>query len=144
MTQHYLNQSTNLQLLQAMCKVHGAKMSPARERRLQGELQILPEQLNQPKEASQDHTLKQDNLYRTCMQEEVAHPLQQRPMEFSKHQPCYQEWLQENHTMGRTLAELQTSKTWRLPWQVLAATSISQTCSLPRKGLDGNLTRDSN
>lgn len=119
MTQHYLNQSTNLQLLQAMCKVHGAKMSPARERRLQGELQILPEQLSQPKEASQDPTLKQDNLYRTCMQEEVAHPLQQRPMEFSKHQPCYQEWLQENHTMGRTWQSCKPARLGGFPGRCL-------------------------
>lgn len=101
--------------------------------------------LSQAKEASQDHTLKPDNLYRTCMGEEVAPPLQQMPMEFSKPQPCYQEWLQANHTMGRAWQSFKPARLWRLPWHVLAATSISQTCSSPRKGLDwGKQTRDRN
>lgn len=44
--------------------------------------------LSQLKEAAQDHTLKPDNLYRTCMGEEVAHPLQQIPMEFPSPNPA--------------------------------------------------------
>lgn len=101
--------------------------------------------LSQPKGASQGHTLKPDNLYRTCKGERSgssttadAHGVFQAPALLPGVAPG-----KPHH--GKSLAELQISKTWRLPWQVLAATSISQTCSLPRKGLDWDKqTRDSN
>lgn len=77
--------------------------------------------LSQLKEAPQDHTIKPDNLYRTCMEAEVAHPLQQMLMEFSKPQPCYQEWLQANHTMGRTWQSFKPARLGGFPGR----------CSLP-------------
>lgn len=46
--------------------------------------------LSQAKEASQDHTLKPDNLYRTRRGKDVVHPLQEMPMEFSNPQSCCQ------------------------------------------------------
>lgn len=38
--------------------------------------------LSQAKEASQDHTLKPDNLYRTRRGKDVVHPLQRCPWSF--------------------------------------------------------------
>lgn len=142
MVQDYLSQSTNLQLLQATCKVHGAEMSPAWERRLQGELQILLELLHpQPAKVgiSRPHIKTRQPLQDVYGERNGSstttdtHGVFQAPALLPGVAPG-----KPHH--GKNLEELQTSKTWRLPWQVLAATSISQTCSLPRKGLDGDLT----
>lgn len=70
--------------------------------------------LSQAKEASQDHILKPDNLYRTRRGKDVvhAHGVFQSPTLL----PEVTLWEQ----LGRA-----ANQTWRLPWQVLAATSIS-------------------